>query len=112
MRQAMYMDAAEYGYYKTGKDASAFVMSMFTIPIKVGIALAATLAGYGLAIIGYVPNMKATPEFTSSLMNIICFIPAGCGVIAIAIMSFYSLTEGNLSKYMAANNLKRAAANA
>ncbi len=112
MRQAMYMDAAEYGYYKTGKDASAFIMSTFTIPIKVGLALATTLAGYGLAIIGYVPGMEATPEFTAGLMNIICFIPAGCGVIAIAIMSFYSLTEGNLSKYMEANTLKRAAAKA
>jgi sugar (glycoside-pentoside-hexuronide) transporter len=110
MRQAMYMDAAEYSYYKTGKDASAFVMSMFTIPIKVGIALATTLAGYGLAIIGYVPNMVATPEFTSNLMDIICFIPAGCGVIALIIMSFYSLTETNLSNYMEANKLKRAAA--
>ena len=109
MRQAMYMDAAEYGYYKTGKDASAFVMSMFTVPIKVGIALATTMTGYGLAIIGYVPDMAATPEFTSSLMNIICFIPAGCGVIAITIMSFYSLTEDNLSRYMEANRLKRGA---
>ena len=110
IRQAMYMDAAEYGYYKTGKDASAFVMSMFTIPIKLGIALATTLAGYGLAIIGYVPGMTATPEFTSNLMDIICFIPAGCGVIAITIMSFYSLTDDNLNKYMEANSLKRAAA--
>ena len=108
MRQAMYMDAAEYGYYKTGKDASAFIMSLFTIPIKVGIAIATTLAGYGLALIGYVPGIQATPEFTSSLMDIICFIPAACGGVAMAIMSFYSLTEGNLGRYMTANRIKRA----
>ena len=67
IRQAMYMDAAEYGYYKTGKDASAFIVSMFTLPTKIAIALAITIANYGLAFIGYVANMASTPEFMSRL---------------------------------------------
>jgi GPH family glycoside/pentoside/hexuronide:cation symporter len=51
IRQAMYMDAAEYGYYKSGKDASAFIMSMFTLPIKIAIALAGTIVTAGLEFI-------------------------------------------------------------
>ena len=108
MRQAMYMDAAEYGYYKTGKDASAFIMSMFTIPIKIAASLAGALTGFGLGLIGYVAEMEVTEQFAGNLMDIICYIPAGCGIIAILIMSFYSLTETNLEKIMEANKLKRA----
>lgn len=112
MRQAMYMDAAEYGYYKTGKDASAFIMSMFTIPIKIASSLAGAIAGFGLAFIGYVAGMDMTEQMVSGLMNIICYIPAGCGVLGIVIMSFYSLTGTNLVKIMEANKIKRAEAKA
>lgn len=110
MRQAMYMDAAEYGYYKTGKDASAFIMSMFTIPIKIAASLAGALTGFGLGLIGYKAEMEVTEQFAGSLMDIICYIPAGCGIIAILLMVFYSLTDTNMEKIMAANKLKRAEA--
>lgn len=110
IRQAMYMDTAEYGYYKTGKDASAFVISMFTLPVKIGIALAMTLATAGLAYIGYVPNMAVTPQFVNNLMDVICYIPAACGIIAFAVMVFYPLTDEKLAMYMEANKIKRAEA--
>ena len=112
MRQAMYMDAAEYGYYITGKDASAFVMSMFTIPIKIGASLAGAVAGFGLGLIGYVADMEMTAQVAGHMMDIICYIPAVCGIIAILLMSFYSLTDKNMEKIMEANQLKRAEAKA
>jgi sugar (glycoside-pentoside-hexuronide) transporter len=108
MRQAMYMDAAEYGYYKTGKDASAFTMSMFTLPIKIASSLAGAIAGFGLSFIGYVAGMEVTGEVADKLADIICYIPAGCGILAILIMSFYTLNETNMKKIMEANKLKRA----
>ncbi len=108
MRQAMYMDAAEYGYYKTGKDASAFIMSMFTIPIKIGASLAGAVAGFGLGLIGYVADMEMTAQVAGHMMDIICYIPAVCGIIAILLMSFYKLTDKNMEKIMEANQLKRA----
>ncbi len=110
LRQAMFMDAAEYSYYKTGKDASAFIMSMLTFPMKIGVTLAGTLATSGLAFIGYEAGMEITKEFTDNLMNIICYIPIGCGVITFACMLFYSLTDDKVEKYMAANKLQRAEA--
>ena len=111
MRQAMYMDAAEYGYYKTGKDASAFIMSMFTVPIKAAIALQGVVTGFGLEYIGYVANTEMTSEMAGKLMDIICYIPAGCGIIAMLIMSFYKLNDKNMVKIMESNNLKKAAVN-
>jgi len=110
IRQAMYMDAAEYGYYKTGKDASAYIMSMFTIPIKIALAIAGTIAGYGLAYIGFEAGMEVTDQFINDLMNIICYIPASCSILGIILMSFYSLTDEKLAKYMEANKIKRAEA--
>ncbi|MBN2417798.1 MAG: MFS transporter [Deltaproteobacteria bacterium] len=112
MRQAMYMDAAEYGYYKTGKDASAFIMSMFTIPIKIASSLAVAVGGLGLDFIGYVANTEMTAEMSGKLMDIICYIPAGCGLVCVILMSFYKLNDKNVAKIMEANNLKRAEANA
>ena len=108
IRHAMYMDTAEYGYYKTGKDATAFVVSMFSFPIKIGIALATTIATAGLGFIGYEANMTPTPEFISNLMNIICFIPVGCGILMVVIMSFYPLADSKLPEIMEANAERKA----
>ncbi len=108
LRHAMYMDTAEYGYFKSGKDASAFVVSMFTLPVKIGIFLATTVATYGLHLIGFDPNMVVTDQFIGRLMDLICYIPAACCVIAFAVMAFYKLTEENIAIYMEANAKKRA----
>jgi GPH family glycoside/pentoside/hexuronide:cation symporter len=108
IRQAMYMDAAEYGYYKTGKDASAFIMSMFTLPIKIAIALAGTIVTGGLEFIGYAPNITATEQFINNLMNLICYLPAGAGFLAFSIMIFYSLSDDKLAEIMEANAKQRA----
>lgn len=110
IRQAMYMDAAEYGFYKTGKDASAVIMSMFTLPIKIAIALAGTIVPAGLGFIGFVPNMAPTEQFIKSLMNLICYLPAAAGFLAFAIIIFYSLSDDKLEEIMRANAERRARA--
>ena len=109
IRQAMYMDTAEYGYYKTGKNASALIMSMFALPIKIGVAIALTIIPFYLdKVMGYVPNMEATPLFIRDLMNLIAFMPAVCYLIAGIIMIFYELTEEKTVFYMEANTKSRA----
>ncbi|MBN2418484.1 MAG: MFS transporter [Deltaproteobacteria bacterium] len=108
IRQAMYMDAAEYGFYKTGKNASAFIMSMYTMPVKIGMDIAITLIPAFLAYIGFQANMEATPEFISSLMNLIAFLPLGCYLLAGIVFIFYGLTDEKVAFYMEANQKKRA----
>lgn len=110
IRQAMYMDAAEYGFYKTGKNASAFIMSMYTMPVKIGIDISITLIPAFLAYIGYEANMEATPDFVSSLMNLIAFLPLACYLIAGFVFIFYGLTDEKVAFYMEANRKKRAEA--
>ena len=108
VRQAMYMDAAEYGYYRTGKNASAFIMSMFTMPVKIGVDISITLIPAFLAYIGYEANMEATPEFVSNLMNLIAFLPLACYLLAGFVFIFYGLTDEKVAFYMEANRKKRA----
>ncbi len=108
MRQAMYMDISEFGFYKTGKDVTSYIMSVHKISPVIGISLATPVAVFGLKIIGYYPNMQVTDQFINSLMNMICYIPIVCGVIAVSAMSFYSLTDDKVEKIMEANQLKEA----
>lgn len=107
IRQAMYMDAAEYGFYKTGKNASALIVSMYTMPVKIGMAIALTLIPSFLAYIGYVANMEPTPEFVENLMNLIAYLPTACYLIAGFVFLFYDLTDDKVAFYMAENKKKR-----
>ncbi len=107
IRQAMYMDAAEYGFYKTGKNASAFIMSMYTMPVKIGMDIAITLVPAFLAYMGYQANMEATPYFISSLMDLIAFLPLACYLIAGFVFIFYGLTDEKVAFFMAENQKKR-----
>ncbi len=107
IRQAMYMDTAEYGYYRTGKNASAFIMSMYTMPIKIGMAIALTIIPAFWAFIGYEANMEVTPEFVSSLMNLIALLPVACYLMAGFVMTFYGLTDEKVTFYMEENRKKK-----
>lgn len=105
---AMYMDSAEYGFYKTGKDGTAFIMAMFSMPIKIGVALSGAVIGFGLASIGYDPAAAITPDFVSSMMNLIALLPAGCCVGSLLLIMFYKLDEKTVEEYMKKNTTLRA----
>ncbi|SNS37098.1 glycoside/pentoside/hexuronide:cation symporter, GPH family [Anaerovirgula multivorans] len=105
---AVYMDAAEYGFYKTGKDSTAFIMSMLSMPIKIGVALSGAAIGFGLAAIGYDPTVAVTPTFLSSMMNVIALIPAGCALVSLILVFFYKLDEKTMQMYMEKNAVTRA----
>ena len=83
-------------------------MSMVSLPGKISIWLATTVAAGGLTLIGYEANQAVTEAFKSSLMNIICFVPIACSLMTITVMMFYSLSDKKLAMYMEANAKKRA----
>ncbi|MBN1906939.1 MAG: MFS transporter, partial [Deltaproteobacteria bacterium] len=63
-----------------------------------------------LDFIGYVPNIVPTEQFINSLMNLICYLPAGACLLAFVIMSFYSLSDNKVTEIMQINTAKRAEA--
>jgi len=99
-----FLDAGEYGFYKTGKDNRSVAMSMMNIPMKIGMALGGALAGYGLAIIGYTAGMTPTPEFIDKFMWLIGGIPAiFYALAALSMLVGYRITDADAAKYAAAN---------
>ena len=104
MRQAMYMDISEFGFYKTGKDVTAYIMSVSRIFPGIAASLAVPVITFGLKKLGFYPSMPATDQLINGLMNMICYIPIVCCVLALAAMSFYSLTDEKVEKIMEANS--------
>ena len=106
------LDAAEYGYYQTGKDSRTVAMSMGNIPMKIGFALGGAVGTYGLSLIGYQPGMTATAEFIKNFMYIFGGIPAALSLLAALILQFgYKITDEDAAFY-ASENAKRMAAQA
>ena len=106
------LDAAEYGYYQTGKDSRTVAMSMGNIPTKIGFALGGAVGTYGLSLIGYQPGMTATAEFIKNFMYIFGGIPAALSLLAALILQFgYKITDEDAAFY-ASENAKRMAAQA
>ncbi len=93
LNTAMYSDAVDYGEWKTGKNARGFIMSMFSLPIKIGIAIGGAAAGYGLASIGYVANAEMTPQLVRGIKMLITILPASFVAIGILSMFFYRLSS-------------------
>lgn len=95
---AMYADCGEYWIVKTGKNVIAFIMSMYAMPIKIGVALAGAVCAFGLDLVHYVPNMAPTPELAGGIANIITFLPAaGCALMTIFAF-LYPLTGSKMNE--------------
>ncbi|MFZ7120134.1 MAG: MFS transporter [Eubacteriaceae bacterium] len=102
-----FLDCAEYGLWKTGKDNRAVAMSLMNVPIKIGMALGGAIGGYGLAIIGYTAGMMPTPEFTSKFMILFGGAPAALTFLAAMLMLLgYKLKDEDCKKYAEENAAK------
>jgi GPH family glycoside/pentoside/hexuronide:cation symporter len=108
IKNSLFMDCAEYGFHKTGKETMAFLMSFANLPFKIAIAIGGAIIGYGLSAIGYVANMTPTHEFTVKLCNIALLFPACCFVVCGLIFIFgYRLTNARMEEIMASNKKKK-----
>lgn len=103
---AMFGDCVEYGKYKIGKEGRAFIMGLYTLPIKVGVLLAGGLSGFLLAAINYSAESTLTPELKAGLFNIITLAPAIVLGIGFVCALLYPLTEKRVKEIMASNRSK------
>ncbi|MCL1803564.1 MAG: MFS transporter [Eubacteriaceae bacterium] len=101
------IDCGEYGFWKTGKDYRAVVMSMMNIPMKIGMVIGGAIGGYILANIGYSGAMSpgdVTAAFARTFLYSWFGYPAACNIIASLMLTFaYKLTDDNTAKYAAEN---------
>jgi len=59
----------------------------------VGVALAGAIAGYSLALIGYIPDAVPTAELITGIRSFSTLIPAAFALLAIFAIKFYALTD-------------------
>ncbi|MFZ7133147.1 MAG: MFS transporter [Eubacteriales bacterium] len=112
LKPTMFMDTAEYGYQKYGKNATSFILTFAPLPIKGGNAIAGGIFGICLSIIGYSAGMAITPALSGKLMFVIFNIPIVFVIIALLIFTFgYKLNRNNLAEIRIENEKKLAEIN-
>ncbi|MFZ7132976.1 MAG: MFS transporter [Eubacteriales bacterium] len=97
VQAAMYSDVSYYGRFVTGKDVTALVMSLLIFPLKLGVVVGGSVAAYGLALIGYVPDTTA-PEVINGIRTIITVFPLVFSIVSVIAILFYSLTKEKVSE--------------
>lgn len=117
MTWAMEADTVEYGEWKTGIRTEGATYAFFSFTRKVGQAVGAALASYGLAWAGYNTSLKGTgqsqtPQTLDGIQQAagaLTFIPL---LIAVLVMASYPLTETRFREIMAKIQANRAARHA
>jgi GPH family glycoside/pentoside/hexuronide:cation symporter len=111
-----FVDAGEYGLWKTGKDNRAVAMGLGSPPVKIALIVGGALGGYVLHAIGYRPGMgipggPAFPaNFNQSFMLLLGGVPAVFSLLGLVIFSLgWKITDADAAKY-AKENMERAMA--
>ncbi|MCL2153960.1 MAG: MFS transporter [Oscillospiraceae bacterium] len=105
----LFLDAAEYQLYKTGKDSRAFVMSLYNIPMKVGLAVSSPIAAFLLTHSGYKQEI-IDGTLTTYILNPHIFV-RWLGLLLAAIYLgglllytfLYKITDAKAAEYVAEN---------
>jgi Na+/melibiose symporter-like transporter len=109
-----FVDCGEYHLYKTGKDTRVIAVTMYSVPMKVGMALGGAIATYGLAFIGLdqvTASGVADASFQSGFMVLLGIVPLLLAVAASAIVKFaYKLTDEKAVEYATENQKRMTAA--
>ena len=74
---------------------------MYTVPVKIDMTIPFTVRCFSY--IGYEVSLEVTPEFVSSPMNLIAFLPSACYLMAGFVMIFYGLTYYKVAFCMEVN---------
>lgn len=86
---AMYADVAVYNEWKTGKNASGWIMGLINIPLKAGSTIRSIIIGASLAAAGFdakIPAGKASVAVKEAIANTLLTIPAAILIVAVIIL--------------------------
>jgi GPH family glycoside/pentoside/hexuronide:cation symporter len=95
---AMYADTADYAEWKRGRRATGLVFSASTMSQKFGWAFGAFLALNLMSQVGFKANQAQSVESLRGIILLFSLIPAGLGVLSIAISMFYPLNNKRIEQ--------------
>lgn len=100
---SLYSDVSIYAYWKTGEDASPFVMGLMTVALKLAVISRGMVIPFVLASVGFTPGIdpaSATEALKIGVINAFLFIPGIFALIGAVILHLgYRLTREKVIEY-------------
>ncbi|AOT71002.1 MFS transporter [Geosporobacter ferrireducens] len=111
---SLYSDVVVYNEWKTGKNATAFIMGLMNLSLKTAIISRGTIIPFVLAAAGFVAGADpatASVELKTAVINVFLFIPGIFALVSAFIITFgYRLTREKLATYQAEIDARKAQA--
>ncbi len=93
----LYSDVSVYARWKTGEDASAFIMGLMTVALKLAIISRGTVIPFILDRAGFDPNVDpaaATMALKTGVVNAYLLVPGIFALVSgLILLLFYKLTR-------------------
>lgn len=90
---SMYADTVDYGEWKMGKNARGLYFSMFQLSIKIAAIFSTAIAGFGLSLVGFTPNMEPSESVVKGIRIIAMGLPAALLLLGAFLLIFYDLNQ-------------------
>lgn len=100
-------DISDYNVMTKGIDNRAVIQSISGTTIRMGTALATTIASFGLAVVGYNAGAEMTPEVINGITNLMAFGPAAVCILSALAFIFYKVDEKELDAWRAEQFAKK-----
>jgi len=103
-------DTVEYGEWRTGVRAEAFVFGFVTLIQKIALGASSAFLGAYLGWIGYVANQPQSPGAAQAIKLLITLVAASGLIVSALVMHFYRLdarTHSRLVQEIAARKHDR-----
>ncbi len=95
---SMYADCADYGEWKTGRRTTGLVFSGALFAQKMGLAVGAGLAGYVLALFGFIANQAQSDSSMVGIRLMFSFFPATLAVLSAVAIFFYRIDRDKVAR--------------
>ena len=95
---SMYADCADYGEWKTGRRTTGLVFSGALFAQKMGLAVGAGLAGYVLALFGFIANQAQSDTSMVGIRLMFSFFPATLAVLSAVAIFFYRIDRDKVAR--------------
>ena len=100
--QALYADTVVYATWKTGKNASGWIMGLQNVPLKIAVFLRGTIVAAVLAAVNYVPGIVLEGADRQSMTVAFGLLPAiFCAVGLLLLIFCYNLKKEKVAQYQA-----------
>jgi GPH family glycoside/pentoside/hexuronide:cation symporter len=110
----MYSEAAIYSEWKTGRNATAFIMGLQNTPLQIANLTRNMIIPLFLAALGFVSGMSvdlATPQIQQGILTLLMLIPGISYLVnGLLILVGYRLNNENTAQYQKEINDRKAAA--